>query len=94
MGFDDLIQGRLVVSTITVATTETALPTTATAGRKAIIITNNGSATIFVGPTGVTTSTGTPILAGASLPLDLGEKVIIYGIVATGTENARILEGV
>ena len=88
-----IINARILPQAVTVATTATALPTTALAGRKSILIQNAGSATMYLGGSTVTTSNGILLAAGLSLPFDIGEAVTIYAIVADGTQEARILEG-
>ena len=82
-------------SAVTVTTNATALCTAKTS-RKAILISNNdASAVLYIGASsGVTTSTGTPIPAGQSFS-DSGEYCytgIWYGIVASSTLNARVLD--
>ena len=57
---------------------------------------NNGSATVFLGPTGVTTgvaaTAGFPLKAGQKISLDIDDTVVLYGIVSSGTVNVRVLE--
>lgn len=88
------IIGRILQSEVTVATTATAIPSTALVGRTTIVIKNTGAATIYLGSSTVTTSNGFPLAANAVIELDLDEVVPIYGIVAASTETVRILEGV
>jgi hypothetical protein len=82
---------------VNVTSTAGALPSSALASRKEVLIMNNGTATIYVGSKDatngtVTTSSGLPIAAGASLGVALGTAQPIYGIVASGTVEARVLE--
>ena len=60
-------------------------------GREAIAIKNNGAVTLYLGPSGVTSTTGYPLAAGESLVIELGPDVTIYGIAASSC-NVRILE--
>ncbi len=63
------------------------------------ILINNGATTVFIGDSAVTTSTGFPIAVGDvfspsqqahnSLTGKVADR--LYGIVATGTEDVRIL---
>ena len=62
----------------------------ANASRGAILIRNNGSQNIWIGPSGVTTSTGYK-LAPLKM-IYLRDKSAIYGIVASGTCDVRYLE--
>jgi len=88
------IKSRILSSAVTISTTATAIPSTALVGRQSILVKNTGSADIYLGPSGVTTANGYPLAAGAEVSIDLGEKVVLYGIVASGTETVRIIEGV
>jgi len=90
----DIIRAKIKESAVTVASTATAIPATAVAGRMSLAIKNNGASTVYIGDSDVTTDTGYPIAANGELSLDVGEQVIVYGIVAEGTVEVRILEGV
>jgi hypothetical protein len=60
-------------------------------GRISVTIVNTGTATIYYGPTsGVTTSTGMPLGAGAAATE--GTTAAIYGISATGTQLIGVSE--
>lgn len=76
----------------TVTTSATALPASALDGRRQILIQNLGSKEMFIGDSGVTTSSGLRVAAGATVTLELGSDVALYGIVATGSNNVRVLE--
>jgi hypothetical protein len=62
-------------------------------GRRSMDIYNDGSNTVYIGGSGVTTANGRPIAAGGNYPMDVGSDILIYGIVATGSEALRILQG-
>jgi hypothetical protein len=82
-----------VLSTsVTCATSATAAPASVLANRHSICIYNNGANTIFIGPTGVTTSNGFPLPAGGSFCDDVNTTQVYSCIVASGTENARVIE--
>lgn len=81
----------VLASAVSVATSATALPASALSGRRSLIISNFGSGTIYLGAAGVTTAAGFPLLAGQSLALEVG-TLAIYGIVASGTVAARVME--
>lgn len=49
-----------------------------------------GGATVYLGHSGVTTSTGCPLAAGEDLELDLVNE-ILYGVVAAATETLYVL---
>jgi hypothetical protein len=59
-------------------------------GRQSVIISNGGSATIFVGPTGVTISNGLAIAQNTAVTLNTAAAV--YGVVASATQPASYLE--
>jgi hypothetical protein len=85
------------------AATQVALSSTATSivaartgvagtGRVSVTITNTTTTAIYLGGSGVTTSTGTllPGIVGASVTLNT--TAAVYGIVATGTPTVTALE--
>ena len=78
---------------VTVATTATRLDDSADpfAGG-AFAVQNLGSATVYFGQSDVTTATGFPILAGATVSLSEATVSGAYGIVASGTVEVAILQ--
>ena len=68
------------------------LSATPQAGRTRMMIQNNGDKSIFVGPSGVTTSSGLEIGKGSTMSIEIGEAIDLYAIVASGTEDVRVLE--
>lgn len=76
---------------VAVGTTEVALPSSPLAGRQKIIVQNTSNNDIFVGATGVTTSTGIRVAKGATLELDIGE-IVLYAIAGSAGNNVRVLE--
>jgi hypothetical protein len=80
---------------VAVLATATKIPATPLAGREALIVTNEGSATVYLGGATVTAGaagTGYPLVAGASLPVELGPDVDLYGIEAGGAGVVKVLE--
>ncbi len=82
---------------VSVGTTAVALPATALSGRKSIIVKNVSSGVVYLGKSDVTadTTTGTggfQLAQNATFQGDLGENVILYGIVASGTSNVCVIE--
>lgn len=63
----------------------------ANTSRKSALIQNVGSVTVFLGASGVTTSTGLQLDPGASLE-DNTSTDAWYGITASGTGDLRICE--
>ena len=88
------INASFVASATTVSNVATAIPTANAEGRACVILYNNGSKTVYIGGSSVTSSDGFPLEPGDSIPIDLGEDVILYGITITGTSEVRTLEGV
>lgn len=84
------------VRAVSVSTTATRLDTASegdSVAGSAVAVYNNGSATIFIGDSGVTTANGFPLASAASMSFKLDDQAdALYGIVASGTEEARVIE--
>lgn len=63
----------------------------ANSSRKAAIIQNVGTVDVYVGPSGVTTTSGLHLEPGASLT-DTSSTSAWYGITASGTGDLRVCE--
>ncbi len=91
-------QNHPIVSTgasstaVTVTTTAGALPATAKSGRMSLIVYNNCASTVYIGGASVTSSNGLPLVEGASISFDLSDSAAIYGRMASGTCDVRVLE--
>lgn len=58
-----------------------------------LAIYNNGAATVYIGGSDVTTANGVPVAAGTWGPgMDLAARDRLYGIVASGTVEVRVIE--
>jgi hypothetical protein len=88
----DIPNIAVVAAAVSVTTTATALPTTPATNRRSIVIQNRGDKPIFVGPSGVTTSSGIEIPKGGSYEAEAGPTVAFYGITASGSADIRVLE--
>lgn len=78
---------------ITVGTTPTPLPDEVLAYRRSLVVYNNSAQTIYIGGSDVTTTNGMPVPASSYSPaFDAGDKMVVYGIVASSTANVRTLE--
>ena len=80
---------------VTVATAPTRLDSTSDLqGEQAVVFYNTSAVTVFIGGATVTTASGSPVEASSWSPsisgLDSTEG--LYGIVATGTAEVRVLE--
>jgi|GEM_PF-6390471 len=85
----------LVTNGVTVGTSAVRIDT-GLSGRRAILIVNNGSATIYVGASDVTASTGAgagiPVAPGGALQADLGPAIAVYAVAASGSQDVRVWE--
>ena len=89
----DWLTGSIQQTQVNVGTSPTALPTTAQTHRRLLVVYNNGSTTIYLGNSLVTTTNGLSLPTGSFISLSLDAKITLYGIVASGTEDARVFEG-
>ena len=78
---------------ITITNVATAIPTTPLQERKAISVRNwSNNITVYLGGAGVTVANGYPLQPYESLPLEVGQGLFLYGIVASGTAEVRYME--
>ena len=84
--------GVVKTTSVAVGTTATALPGTALANRKSCFFYNAGTATVYYGGSGVTSTSGIPVVVGdSSRSIDLGTTVL-YGIATTVGGTVNVLE--
>ena len=88
------LNGSIVVQALTMNGTAAQIPTTNLNSRKSMLIRNNGAATIFLGWSNVTTSTGYPLKAGEQLPMAINENCKLYGITAGTDVEIRVMEAI
>jgi hypothetical protein len=69
-----------------------ALLVAANSGRRRILVQNLGNKAIYVGPSGVTVSSGIRIAGGAMLEIPLGEHLPIHAIAESGTQDVRYMQ--
>lgn len=62
------------------------------ASRKYVMLYNNGNRVAYVGPTGVTTSSGFPIPPGSMLEARIGAAVDVFMIADGANQNIRALQ--
>jgi hypothetical protein len=60
--------------------------------RKMLLINNTSNATVFYGPSGVTTTTGAPLAKGALLVMPFGPDNHVYLIRASGSGDVIVQE--
>ncbi len=86
------LRGNIKTTDINVTTSATALPNSNLTNRRALIVYNNSSNTIYIGGSDVTTSNGLPVPASSYSPiLDAGYNMTVYAI-AGSTSDVRVLE--
>lgn len=83
---------NLATSQVSVKTTLTQIIGPRTSRRGVIIQNITGSDVVYVGPNGVTTTTGYAIPATANASLYIPTTAPIYGIVATTAQTVDVLE--
>ena len=91
------IGGKIVPSVTSVLNTATAIPATSATGRISLIVTNEGSNTVYIGDSTVTAGpagNGTPLEPSEKLSFDIKQEVVLYGRTVSGTSNVKSLEGV
>lgn len=91
----DIANGSMLQQQKAVTSSATTLPTSALANRKTMMIQNAGSASFWIGSATVTASgatTGIEVPKASFIELEVGPAVTVYGITASGSVNANILE--
>ena len=80
----------LTTGGISVTSSATLIVAAATT-RRGLVIQNNSSDDVYIGASGVSTTTGVKLAAGASV-VDNASSAAWYGIVASGTANVRYVQ--
>ena len=62
------------------------------AGRKWILVFNNGTDAVYVGGSAVTTANGIPVPAGGSASFPVGPGISLYAISASASQDVRTME--
>lgn len=81
-------------SIVSVGTTATVISSAANDrdGHSVCIQNPSASTTVYIGGAGVTTSSyGVALAGGADISLDLLQGEIVYGVVASSTQNVNVL---
>lgn len=63
-------------------------------GHATLLLSNNGSVDLYVGPSGVTTGTGFKVAAGASLSVDLSPGERLFGVTGSSSSVHVLRTGV
>lgn len=91
--FGDVLENVMVQGSVTIQTTQTELKVGATREpqREVVRVYNNSNSTIYVGPAGVTSSTGEPLFKKQSMEMPIGDQAL-YAIVGSGTASVIVWE--
>lgn len=76
-------------SAVTVGTSEVLLFSADSDGSE-VSIHNNGAATVFIGPSGLSTASGFPVVAGGSGVADLAAGDKLFAISGTAGQDVRV----
>ena len=86
------LNGVITTSNGTANGTAVLLPATKAVGRSTWIAYNNGTATVYLGGSGVTATTGIPVGTLSYSPSFNIGNALIYGITAAGNGTLSIME--
>jgi hypothetical protein len=78
-------------TSVTVLTSATALPATSLTNRRRLYIKNVDTTTLYLGLNTVATNNGYPVRQNEEVVIAVA-GVTVYGIVASGTGTAKVLE--
>jgi hypothetical protein len=73
-------------------TTSSALLIAASAGRRTILVQNNGNKKVYLGASGVSSSSGIILPAGADLELEMGPALPLHAVAESGTQDVRVMQ--
>lgn len=84
----------IVVSSVTGTGTAALVPASALANRRTLTVSSIGANTqkCYLGPSSVTTGTGTEVSPGGNASMAIGPDVAIYAICVSGPQDLRTLE--
>jgi hypothetical protein len=92
--FNDVDNASYVAGSLTITTSQLELKVGASKldGRQVIMIQNTGNQTIYLGPTGVTTSTGIPLSKNQFISMPIGDSVSVFAITGNLTSTIVVQE--
>lgn len=73
-------------------TTSSALLVAANSGRRRILVQNLGSKKVYLGASGVSTSSGIMLAQSGSVELDLGPALALHAVAESGSQDVRYLQ--
>ena len=91
--FSDVLEDVMVQGVVTIGTTQTEIRVGGSIEpeREVVRIYNSSNSTIFVGPSGVTTTTGEPLRRRQSMEMPIGTQSL-FAVVASGTADVIVWE--
>lgn len=81
----------VVAAQVNVGTTATLLSADEGRDGSSVLVQAPSGVTLYVGGSGVTTTTGFPVPPGQTLSVDLPSFDAIYGVLASGSATASVL---
>lgn len=76
---------------VTVGTSATQLSSNPIEGRRALVIANNSSTTIYIGDSSVTTADGFPLVANEKIAIDIMGNISVFAVAGSNVD-VRVLE--
>jgi hypothetical protein len=89
---DEEANTAIAASATSVTSTSAALLGSQQAGRKYLFVQNLGNRSIYIGQSGVTTSTGLRLSGGSVAELRLGPALSLHAVTDSGTQDTRLLQ--
>lgn len=91
--FNDVLEDIILQAVVTIGTTETELAVSGSPDpdREVVRVYNSSNQTIFVGPAGVTASTGEPLRRRQSMEMPIGTQSL-FAVTASGTADVIVWE--
>lgn len=91
--YSDVLEDVMLQGVVTVGTTQTELKVGGSVEpeREVVRVYNKSNSTIYVGPTGVTTTTGEPLKKNGYMEMPIGTQSI-YAVVDSGTADVIVWE--
>lgn len=92
--YNEVDSNNYVSSSLSVSTTQVQAKVGSSnlEGRQNVLIYNKSSVTVYIGPSGVTSSTGIPIYADSFFSYSFGQDINVFMITALGTATVIVQE--
>jgi len=92
--YSDVLQTSYIAATLNVTTSQVHLKVGASplTARETLIIYNRGSQAIFVGPSGVNSTTGIRLTTNQMLTLNVGEAISVFAVTNSGNADVTVQE--